>query len=47
MVQHHGYSITELENLIPWERGAYIDLLIQHIEEENKKIEERNRKNQY
>lgn len=45
MVQHHGYSITELENLIPWERGIYMDLLIQHIEEENRKIEERNKKN--
>lgn len=46
MVQHHGYSIQELESLIPWERGIYVDLLIQHIHEENKKIEERNRKNQ-
>lgn len=46
MVQHHGYSITELEGLIPWERGIYVDLLIQYIHEENKKAEERARKNQ-
>jgi len=46
MVQHHGYSITELESLIPWERGVYIDLLIQHIAEENKKIEEQNKRMQ-
>lgn len=44
MVQHHGYSIQELENLFPWERGIYIDLLIQYIQEENKKIEERNKR---
>lgn len=46
MVQHHGYSIHELEGLIPWERGIYVDLLIQYIKEENEKIEERNRKAQ-
>lgn len=43
MAQHHGYSITELESMIPWERGIYVDMLIRHINEENKKIEERNR----
>lgn len=46
MVQHHGYSIRELEELIPWERGIYVDLLIQYIEEENRKAEERNKRTQ-
>lgn len=27
LVQHHKYSITELENMIPWEKHLYIDLL--------------------
>ena len=37
-MQHHKYSLTELENMIPWERDLYITMLIQYIEEENEKI---------
>ena len=44
MMQHHKYSLTELENMMPWEREIYVDMLINHIQEENKKQEERNRR---
>ena len=44
MVQHHKYSLTELEDMMPWEREIYINLLSQHIEEENKRIEKENQK---
>lgn len=27
LVQHHKYSLAEIENMIPWERYVYIDLL--------------------
>lgn len=37
LVQHHKYSLTELESMIPWEREIYIGLLQQYIEEENLK----------
>ena len=37
LMQHHKYSLTELENMIPWEREVYITLLQQYIEEENLK----------
>ena len=37
LVQHHIYSLTEIENMIPWEREVYVTLLQQHIEEENLK----------
>lgn len=37
LVQHHKYSLTEIENMIPWEREIYIALLKQYIEEENLK----------
>ena len=47
MVQIHHWSITEVENMMPWERDIYIDKLIQHVKEENEKIKEQNRKNQY
>ena len=39
MMQHHKYSLTELENMIPWEREIYIGLLEQHIKEENERRE--------
>jgi hypothetical protein len=37
-MQHHKYSLTELENMMPWERSIYITLLIKYLEEENEKI---------
>lgn len=37
LMQHHKYSLTELENLIPWEKEVYITLLSQYIEEQNLK----------
>jgi len=39
-MQHHSYSLTELENMIPWEREIYIGLLVHFLEEEKKRIEE-------
>ena len=40
MVQLHNWSITEVENMLPWERDIYVDMLIEHIKEENKKMKE-------
>jgi hypothetical protein len=42
-MQHHKYSLFELENMLPWERDIYVSMLIQYIEEENQKIKERQR----
>ena len=42
MVQHHKYSLTELENMIPWEREIYLTLLKDHIEEEKMREQQRN-----
>jgi len=41
-MQHHKYSLTELENMIPWERDIYVNMLIQYIEEENEKVKQQN-----
>jgi hypothetical protein len=38
-MQHHKYSLTELEQMIPWERNIYITLLIQHLQEEKERLE--------
>lgn len=37
LMQFHKYSLTELENMIPWEKMIYIDLLKAHIKEEEQK----------
>ena len=42
LIQHHKYSLTEIENMIPWEREIYVSLLQQHIEEENLKAQQQN-----
>tara|TARA_Y100001970_G_C13734156_1_gene602942 strand:+ start:451 stop:591 length:141 start_codon:yes stop_codon:yes gene_type:complete len=39
MMQHHKYSLTELENMMPWERDIYVGLLMEWIKEENERIE--------
>jgi hypothetical protein len=38
LMQHHKYSLSDIENMIPWERYVYIDLLKNHIQVENEKI---------
>jgi hypothetical protein len=40
LMQFHKYSLTEVENLMPWERDIYLALLRQHIEEENLKAQQ-------
>ena len=41
LMQHHKYSLTEIENMMPWERDIYLSLLNQYIEEENLKAQQR------
>jgi len=43
LLQHHKYSLSEIENLIPWEREVYINLLISHLKEEREKAKNRKR----
>ena len=38
-MQHHKYSITEIENMLPWERDVYVNLLVNYIKQENEKRE--------
>jgi len=38
-MQHHKYSLAELEDMIPFEREIYIQMLVQHLEEEQKRLE--------
>ena len=43
-MQHHNYSLSDLENMLPWEREIYVDMLITYIKEENRKEKERQTK---
>ena len=40
-MQHHNYALSDLENLMPWERDIYVDMLITYIKEENEKQKQR------
>ena len=44
MMQHHKYSLTELEDMMPWEREIYVGMLQQHIEDENERMKERQKR---
>ena len=43
MMQHHKYSLTDLDNMIPWERQIYVSMLHKFIEEENERIKKQNK----
>ena len=38
MIQQHHWSLTEIENMIPYEREIYLTMLNEHIKEENRKM---------
>jgi len=39
MMQHHGWSLSEVEEMMPWERDLYVMLLNNYVEEENARIQ--------
>ena len=41
-MQEHKYSLTELEDMMPWEREIYVQLLVQHLEEERERVRQQN-----
>lgn len=40
LMQHHKYSLNELNDMMPWERNVYVTMLLQFIEEENEKLKQ-------
>ena len=44
MIQHHKWSLTELDNMLPYERQIYVMLLQAWIKEENDRVREQNAK---
>ena len=43
MMQYHNWNLTELDNMMPWEREIYVTLLQNHVKEENEKAAEQER----
>ena len=43
MMQHHKYSLSDIENMMPWEKDIYVALLVQFIAEENERIKAQNK----
>jgi hypothetical protein len=42
MIQHHKWSLTEIEDMLPYERDIYMTLLTNWVEEENERIKQQN-----
>ena len=42
MVQHHKWSLTEIEDMLPYERDIYMSMLKNWVEEENERIKQQN-----
>jgi hypothetical protein len=36
-MQHHKYSLSELDMMIPWEREIYVAMLVSYLKEEEQK----------
>jgi len=43
-MQHHGYRLSELDDMVPWEREIYVALLQEHIKEENERFQKEQQK---
>ena len=44
MINHYKWSLTELDDMMPWEREIYVAMLKQFVEEENQRLKEQERK---
>jgi len=44
LVQHHKYTLSDIENLIPWERSIYVGMLSKFLKEERERLAEQQRK---
>lgn len=40
MTKEHNFSLTEIENMLPWERQIYIGLVVNYVKEQKEKMEQ-------
>ena len=41
MMQYHKYSLTEIENMMPWEKTIYVAMLVDYLEKEHERQQQR------
>ena len=41
-MQHHKYSLEDIESMVPYEKEVYVSLLLAYLEEEKERLKERN-----
>ena len=46
MMQHHNYSLDELDNMMPWEREIYLGLLMNFLKEEKERMDQEQQRRQ-
>jgi len=42
-MEHHHYSLTEIDNMMPWEREIYLSLLLEYLKEQREEQQRRQR----
>lgn len=40
LMQYHKYALTDIEEMIPFEREVYVTMLIQYLEEEKMRLQQ-------
>ena len=43
-MQNHKYSLTDIDNMIPWEREVYVSLLVNYLKEEKERREQQSKR---
>ena len=39
-MENHNYSLSDLENMMPWEREVYVALLVNYMKEKEQSMKE-------
>lgn len=39
-MENHNYSLSDLENMMPWEREVYVALLVNYLKEKEQQMRE-------
>tara|TARA_B100000927_G_C16396097_1_gene441374 strand:- start:816 stop:974 length:159 start_codon:yes stop_codon:yes gene_type:complete len=43
LMQHHKYSLNEIDTMIPWEKEVYVNMLIDFIKQEEMRLQTQGR----
>lgn len=40
MMQHHHYSLSDIENMLPWEKQIYVGMISEYVKKHNEEVKE-------